>query len=150
MIQTKQFNFWAPLIILLILCYFSLFHQLAKQPINMWDEASYSLNAQEMIERGNPIEVYLLGKPDLYNSKPPLAIWCMAGCIKILGFNELGVRMASAIFALLTALLLWIIGIRIVKNNWIALTLPLVLISSFGYVGWHTARTGDTDAALAF
>jgi 4-amino-4-deoxy-L-arabinose transferase-like glycosyltransferase len=115
-----------------------------------WDESSYSLNAQEMLEKGNPIEVYLLGKPDLFNSKPPFAIWCMAVCIKLFGFNEVGVRMASAIFGLLSALVLWLVAARILKNYWAALTLPLVLISSYGYVGWHVTRTADTDSCLVF
>ncbi len=148
--QSKHINFLGSIIFLFTLSYFSIFHQLGKQPMHMWDESSYALNAQEMIESGNPIEVYLLGKPDLYNSKPPFAIWCMAACIKVLGFNELGVRMASALFALFSALLIWIIGIKIIKNYWIALTLPLVLLSSFGFEDWHIARTGDTDAILAF
>lgn len=150
MTHFKYFHLWGPISVFLLLTYFSLFHQLAKQPMHMWDESSYALNAQEMIERGNPIEVYLLGKPDLFNSKPPFAIWCMATSIKILGFNELGARMASGIFALLSALLVWIIGIKMFKNRWIALTFPLVLISSYGFVNWHIARTGDTDSILAF
>lgn len=103
-----------------------------------------------MLETGNPVEVQLLGMEDLYNSKPPFAIWCMAICIKVLGFNEVGVRMASAIFGLLCALLLWVTGIKLLKNYWAALTLPLVLISSYGYVGWHITRTADTDSCLTF
>ncbi len=146
----KNLHFWGSLFVFFILSYFSLFYKLGTQPMNMWDESSYALNAQEMVERGNPIEVYLLGNPDLYNSKPPFAIWCMAVCIKIFGFNELGIRMASAIFAFLSALLIWIIGIKAFKNYWIALTLPFVLLSSYGFVGWHIARTGDTDSALTF
>lgn len=150
MTLSKYFHLWGPISIFLLLSYFSIFHQLAKQPMYMWDESSYALNAQEMIESGNPIEVYLLGKPDLYNSKPPFAIWCMATSIKVLGFNELGARMASAIFAFLSVLLVWLIGIKMFKNRWLALTFPLVLISSFGFANWHIARTGDTDSILAF
>lgn len=103
-----------------------------------------------MLEKGNPIEVYLLGGPDLANSKPPFAIWCMVFFIKMFGFNELGVRLASAMFGLLSTLLLWIVAVKIIKNCWAALVLPLVLISSYGYVGWHVTRTGDTDSCLTF
>lgn len=150
MVDSKKIHLWASVFVFFLLSYFALFNQLAKQPMNMWDESSYALNAQEMIERGNPVEVYLLGQPDLYNSKPPFAIWCMVACIKVFGFNELGARMASAIFGFLSALLLWIIGIKIFKNYWLALTFPLVLLSSYGFVGWHICRTGDMDSALAF
>jgi 4-amino-4-deoxy-L-arabinose transferase-like glycosyltransferase len=150
MVKDRKFHFWGSLFTFLVLSYFSLFHQLAKKPMYMWDESSYALNAQEMIETGNPIEVYLLGQPDLYNSKPPFAIWSMAICVKIFGFNELGIRMASAIFAFLSAILLWVIGFKVIKDYWLALIFPLVLLSSCGFVDWHIARTGDTDAILAF
>jgi len=148
--KSNRFNLWRSLCVFLILSYVSLFHQLGRQPMQSWDESSYALNAQEMIENGNPIEVYLLGSPDLYNSKPPFGLWCMALSMKTLGFNTWGARMASAIFGLLSALLLWIIGIKATKNYWTALTLPLVLLSSYGFIGWHTARTGDMDSILTF
>lgn len=136
--------------VFLILCYFSLFHRLGVQPMQLWDESSYTLNAQEMLENGNPIEVFLLGRPDVFNSKPPFAIWCAAISLKLFGFNEVGARMSSAFFALLCVLSIWLIGAKVVKDKLLALTLPLVLISSYGYVGWHIARSGDTDSALAF
>lgn len=150
MFITKNFQFFGALFVFLILSYFSLFHQLGKQPMHLWDESSYALNAQEMLEKGNPIELFLLGKPDLFNSKPPFAIWCSAICIKIFGFNELGVRMSSAIFGFLSGLLLWLLGIKMFKNYWLALSIPMVLLSSYGFVGWHISRTGDTDSVLAF
>jgi 4-amino-4-deoxy-L-arabinose transferase-like glycosyltransferase len=136
--------------IFLVVAYFMLFHQLGKASMHLWDESSYALNAQEMVERGNFIEVYLLGKPDLYNSKPPLAIWCMALAIKILGFNEFAVRLPSAIFACLTGLLIMLFVKKETNNNWYGLLAALVLFTSTGYVGWHVTRTADTDAILTF
>jgi len=147
---SKNYHFFGALFVFFLLSYFSLFYQLGKQPMHLWDESSYALNAQEMIEKGNPIELFLLDEPDVFNSKPPFAIWCSAICIKIFGFNELGVRMSSAIFAFLSALLLWLIGIKTFKNYWTALSIPMVLLSSYGFVGWHISRTGDTDSVLAF
>jgi len=73
----------------------------------MWDESWYALNAQEMLEKGNFLEVFLFGKPDFGNTKPPFALWCMLPFIKLFGFNELGIRLASAIFALFSTILLW-------------------------------------------
>lgn len=143
-------HFWIPCLLVLSLSYFSFFHQLGKQPMHMWDESSYALNAQEMLESGNPIEVELLGEPDIYNSKPPFAIWCMTLGIKLFGFNELGARVASAFFGMLSCLVLFVVGMRIFKNGWLALLLPMVLASSNAFVGEHIARTGDTDSILAF
>ncbi|MES2560565.1 MAG: phospholipid carrier-dependent glycosyltransferase [Bacteroidota bacterium] len=140
----------AAVLVLLVLSYLSFFHHLGYQHMNLWDESSYGLNALEMVQRGNPIEVYLLGKPDLYNTKPPFAIWCMSAGVKAFGFTEKGVRFASAFFGLLTALLLWFAAYRFSSKPWGALCLPLILISSTGFVGEHIARTGDTDGILAF
>lgn len=137
-------------LLLLIISYFSLFHKLDSAPFYMWDESWYALNAQEMLENGKYLEVYLLGKRDLGNSKPPFALWCMLPFIKLFGFNELGVRLASAIFALLSTVLLYMVGLRVLKNKLYALALPLVLVSSTGFVSQHIARSGDTDSILAF
>lgn len=146
----KKYSLLFSITTLSLLCYFSLFHKLDREAMHWWDESSYALNAQEMLEQGKVIEVFLFGKPDLYNSKPPFAIWCMALSVKYFGFNELGVRLPSALFALFTAVFLWFLGFRLTKSHWKALFLPLVLISSFGYVGEHISRTGDTDSILTF
>ena len=116
----------------------------------MWDESWYALNAQEMLEKGNFLEVFLLGKPDFGNTKPPFALWCMLPFIKLFGFNELGVRLASAIFALFSTILLYLVGLKVLKDKLYALALPLVLLSSTGFVSQHIARSGDTDSILAF
>lgn len=116
----------------------------------MWDESWYALNAQEMLEKGNYLEVFLLGQPDLGNTKPPFALWCMLPFIKLFGFNELGVRLASAMFALSSTVLLYLVGLKVLKDKLYALALPLVLLSSTGFVSQHIARSGDTDSILAF
>ena len=115
-------------LLLLIISYFSLFHKLDSAPFYMWDESWYALNAQEMLENGKYLEVYLLGKRDLGNSKPPFALWCMLPFIKLFGFNELGVRLASAIFALLSTVLLYMVGLRVLKD---ALAIPYVVLAYY-------------------
>jgi 4-amino-4-deoxy-L-arabinose transferase-like glycosyltransferase len=137
-------------LVLLIMSYFSIFHQLDKQPMQLWDESSYALNAQEMLERKNPFEMYLLGEPELYNTKPPFAIWCMAISIHFIGLNELGARLPAALFALFAVVLLFYISYRYTQNGFYALFPPLILLSSTGFISEHIARTGDTDSILAF
>jgi 4-amino-4-deoxy-L-arabinose transferase-like glycosyltransferase len=147
---SRQTNHIYPWLLLFVISYLSLFHKIDSAPFYMWDESWYALNAQEMLENGKFLEVFLLGKPDLGNSKPPFALWSMIPFIKLFGFNELGVRLASAIFALLSAILLYLIGLKTIRNKWYALALPLVLLSSTGFVNQHIARSGDTDSILAF
>jgi 4-amino-4-deoxy-L-arabinose transferase-like glycosyltransferase len=143
-------HIWLPFCLVLAISYLSFFNRLGVEPMHLWDESSYALNAQEMLESGNPIEVKMFRTDDLYNTKPPFAIWAMTISVKFFGFNELGVRMASAVFAFLSCMVLFGLGLKIFKNGWSALALPLVLASSYGFVGEHIARTGDTDCILAF
>jgi 4-amino-4-deoxy-L-arabinose transferase-like glycosyltransferase len=150
MFDFSRYKISGAVILLLFASYLALYEGLGADSMQLWDESSYALNAQEMLERGNPIEVYLYGKPDLYNSKPPLAIWCMATSIHFLGLNEIGVRFPAASFGLCAVLVLFIIGYRVTRDPWIALCAPLVLLSSTGFIGKHIARTGDTDSILAF
>jgi 4-amino-4-deoxy-L-arabinose transferase-like glycosyltransferase len=103
-----------------------------------------------MLENGKYLEVYLLGKHDLGNTKPPFALWCMLPFIKLFGFNELGVRLAAAMFALFSTILLYLVGLKVIKDKLYALALPLVLLSSTGFVSQHIGRSGDTDSILAF
>lgn len=147
--NTKH-TFILSLIILALISYFSLFHQLQRQPMQLWDESSYALNAQEILEHGNFLEMYLFGEPELYNTKPPFAIWCMASSIKLLGLNELGARLPSALFALFSVVLLFGVIYRYTRNGFFALFPASVLLSSTGFVNEHIARTGDTDSILAF
>jgi 4-amino-4-deoxy-L-arabinose transferase-like glycosyltransferase len=149
----KQYSFllnalwW---LLLLIASYFTLFHHLNRLPLYLWDESWYALNAIEMIENGKILELYLLGEPDVINEKPPFFIWNMIVFIKLFGFNELGIRLASAVYALLTVVIMYVVAIKVFANKLHALIIPFILISSIGYVSPHTTRTGDTDAAIAF
>lgn len=138
------------LLLLAVASYFAIFNRLDVQPMQLWDESSYALNAQEMLERRDPFGMYLLGKPEMYNTKPPFAIWCMAISFKTIGFNELGARLPAAIFAFFSAILLFYVTFRFSKNAWYALFPPLILLSSSGFISQHIARTGDTDSMLAF
>lgn len=138
------------LFIILLTSYCAIFLHLDSISMRMWDESSYALNAQEMIENKDYIVVRAYGAPDLYNSKPPFAIWSMTVGIRLFGFNELGARFASAMFSFATVLLLYFLGKHVLKNRLLSLVMPLVLISSSGYMGDHIARTGDTDSIIAF
>lgn len=136
--------------LLLLLGGFSFFYDLNRLSLRYWDEASYALNAWEMNETGEYINLYQFGKNDFYNTKPPLAIWCMALSMKVFGINEWAVRFPSAIFALLSVLWLFYFCKRWLNMPEAGLVAGLILLSSVGYVTEHGTRTGDTDAILAF
>ncbi len=147
-----QFN-TRDIIILLGLCvlvYFPLFGHLDVLPIRIWDEARLAISAIEMHYNGNWLVTHYNGEPDMWNTKPPLMIWCQVLFIKILGINELAIRLPSALAALFTCGLLAAFSYKYFKDIWIGVFAVLVLITADGYVSLHGSRTGDYDVPLAF
>lgn len=141
---TKYFKY----IILAALIYVPVFSHLDVLSIRQYDEARLALNAYEMNKDGDLIVTHYRGKPDMWNTKPPLMIWLQVAGMKILGVNELAVRLPSAIAAFLTCLSLLLFSIRYLKNFWFGFIAVLVLITSQGYIDIHATRTGDYDALL--
>jgi len=139
----------APYLLLLLLLYFPIFGHLSTLPIRVWDEARLAINAYEMYKDGDVIVTHFNGCPDLWNTKPPLLIWFQALFMNLFGLSELAVRLPSAISALLTCIALLLFFTRYMKDKWFAIILVLVLVTSQGYIGDHSTRTGDYDAPLA-
>ncbi len=114
----------------------------------MWDESRLICNATEMIDNHNYLVTHFDGKPDTWNAKPPFFIWILTVFIKIFGYNELSVRLPSAISALLTISLMFFVGFKLSKNIHFGLFAGLVLATSGGYVVFHVTRTADYDSFL--
>lgn len=134
---------------LLILIYLVIFLKLDSFHIRWWDESMFAVNTYEMIHNGKYFSLYFDGIPDLFNTKPPLSIWLQIVFVKILGYNELAIRLPSAIASALTILLLF----NFISKNYsvlLAWLSALILITSYGFIGFHTARTGDSDSLLTF
>lgn len=136
-------------LVLLSLIYMPVFGHLDALPIRIWDEARLAINAYEMLHDGDFIVTHFEGNPDMWNTKPPLLIWVQAIFMKLIGVNELAVRLPSAIAAFLTCLVILIFSARYLKKPWFGFIAVLVLITSHGYINVHATRTGDYDALLA-
>lgn len=134
--------------ILAALIYMPIFGFLDTIPIRIWDEARQAINAYEMLNNGNYLVIYYKGKPDMWNSKPPLLIWIQAAFMGIIGVNELAVRLPSAFAVLFTCIALMLFSFKYFKNHWYGIVAVLVLITSNGIIGDHAGRTGDYDALL--
>lgn len=135
-------------IILAALMYMPIFGHLDALPIRIWDEARLAMNAYEMLKDGDFIVTHFDGSPDMWNTKPPMLIWFQVFFMKIVGANELAVRLPSAIAAFFTCIVLLIFSLRYLKNSWIGFIAVFVLITSHGYINLHATRTGDYDALL--
>lgn len=138
------------LVILLIAAVFVLFYRLDGKPLNVWDEARLAVNAIEMARNGDYIVTHYAGAPDMWNTKPPLLIWLQAFSLKLVAPPVLAVRLPSAIAALATVLLVFAFCLAFLRNTLAGLLSGLVLLSSAGFVGFHSGRSADYDALLVF
>lgn len=133
---------------ILIFSYFPLFLHLDSLPIQTYDESRLAINALEMSENGNFLVTYFDGKPDMWNTKPPLMIWLQVLCCKIAGYNELAVRLPAALAALATVFFLGFFCWKQLKRPILGITSMGVLLTTSGYIRTHVSRTGDYDALL--
>ena len=85
--------------------------------MRLWDESIYSVNTYEMIQNGKYFSLYFDGAPDLFNTKPPLINWIQICFVKLIGYNELALRLPSAIAATLTIVVLFVFMYTIQFNN---------------------------------
>ena len=143
-----KYRFSISLGLFLVACSFVFLMSLGVPPIQMWDESRLAVNAMEMALNGNLIVTHFEGSPDIWNSKPPLLIWMIALCMKIVGYNEFALRLPSALAAMSTAIIIFIFASKYLKDLKIGLVSGLVLITSYGFIGYHTGRSGDYDALL--
>jgi 4-amino-4-deoxy-L-arabinose transferase-like glycosyltransferase len=134
---------------LLILIYFVIFLKIDGFHMRWWDESMFAVNTFEMMQNGKYFSLYYDGMPDLFNTKPPLTSWLQIFFVKIFGYNELGLRMHSAIASSLSVLMVFNFLSKKYNIYWAWIS-ALILLSSFGFIHFHTSRTGDSDAILSF
>lgn len=133
--------------ILTLLIYLVVFVKLDAFHMRWWDESMFAVNAYEMIENGKMFSLYFDGNPDLFNTKPPLTVWFQVFFIKLLGYNELAIRLPSALATALVILILFHFVSKYFNRTWAWIS-SLILLTSTGFIGFHTGRTGDSDALL--
>ncbi len=136
-------------ILVFTLFLFSALWKLTSPPIYQWDEALYANNALEMLINNDYWTMRVDGLPTLYNTKPPLAIWLQATCMRLFGANELSVRLPSVLSLVGILFILY----RFCKkhlNVEIARLSFAILLLSIGFMRVHILRSGDLDAVLSF
>ncbi len=144
--SNKLHNFlWFFLIF--ILSFPILFLKIENFSFRLWDESMFAINSIEMLNQGSWLVPIYNGIADMWNSKPPMTNWLQMIFIKILGFNELAVRLPSAIASFFTILVTFFF-VKKHFDSLVALISSLILITSLGFVGFHTSRTGDSDAIV--
>ena len=66
------------LLLLLMIVSFFAFFRLGDHLIQDWDESRHGINAIEMLQNGDWVNLHFKGQPDDWNIKPPLTIWAIA------------------------------------------------------------------------
>lgn len=117
-------------------------------PVYWWDEARFALNALEMMTTANPLVVTFNGQADLWNTKPPLAIWLSALSMRAFGINELALRLPAVLAAMATVVAVFLFTHRVSHSRAIAWLAALILLGTGGFVEVHVARTADFDSLL--
>jgi 4-amino-4-deoxy-L-arabinose transferase-like glycosyltransferase len=126
-----------------------LFWLLTSHPIQQWDEARTGLNGLNILRNHEWIIMREGGQqPDLWNCKPPLWPWLLSLSFRWVGFNELGLRLPSALAALATTVVIYQAGRRWLGSWEGGLLAAIILLTSAGYVSLHVTRTGDFDTLL--
>ncbi|MEM9920663.1 MAG: glycosyltransferase family 39 protein [Bacteroidota bacterium] len=141
---------WFLIIFLLILAYFPIFWKLDSHSLYHWDEARNALNANEMYFNGNYLVRHYMGAPDQWETKPPLLTWLQVSSLKIVGFNELAIRLPIALFALGTVLMIFFFFRNVLQESAAGFFASLTLVTTNGYIHYHVARNGDHDTVLIF
>lgn len=135
------------LILLFCISLFFCFWRLGGEPLNEWDESRNGVNAIEMLQNSDYINLYYAGQPDTWNAKPPLVIWLIAASYKLFGFNEFALRFPSALATFLSILVLYHLMILYTKRS-LAFFTCIMILTADGLIGDHVGRTGDFDAPL--
>ncbi|MBN2818843.1 MAG: glycosyltransferase family 39 protein [Bacteroidales bacterium] len=148
--NTHKINTIAALLILSVVAFYQLFYNLDKLPLRVWDEGKNAVSAYEMYTNGNYFVRYYEGQPDHWGFKPPFLTWNQVISMKLFGINEFAVRFPSALYALFTVMLLFYFFFSEFKKPFLGLLASLILLTSFGYLEHHIARTGDHDSILVF
>jgi 4-amino-4-deoxy-L-arabinose transferase-like glycosyltransferase len=146
MLFFEKYKQWS-WILLLVPIYLFLFLKLGNFHIRLWDESWFAVNAFEMLERDSWFVPFFNGEAIHYGSKPPLQTWLQFMFIKLIGFNELALRLPSALAAASLVLVVFHFVKRSIgqKEAWAA---SLVLLTTTGFVHFHAARGMESDSVL--
>ena len=147
----RKVSIWLPIVFFLLAAYFPLFLHLGSQPVKNFDESLFALRAYRLAHYGEYLNNFkeFPDGPSATNTKPIFFSAIQALSFKVLGYNELALRLPVA----LSVLLLLFFFVRFSWQETGSMTFGffagLVLLTSIGFIRIHISRSGDHDAPLA-
>jgi 4-amino-4-deoxy-L-arabinose transferase-like glycosyltransferase len=145
--QLKPFIYRYGFILMMMLAAAMAFWHAGSHDLQEWDESRNGVNALEMLHRGDYINLYYHGQPDTWNAKPPLFIWLITLSYRLLGANELGLRLPAILCSLSFLAVLYRLAARY-AGSVTALISCLILLGSKALLAAHIGITADFDAPL--
>jgi 4-amino-4-deoxy-L-arabinose transferase-like glycosyltransferase len=141
----------AALLALVPLAWLVLFHGLGRYGAVDGDEIFYHDVAVTMVETGNWLRLDFHGEHRLYDTfmNAPIQYWLRALVISAIGDGRVAMRLPSALFGLASVGLSWALA-RWLAGSRAAFLAAAVQLTTFQFVYWHGARTGELETAVAF
>jgi 4-amino-4-deoxy-L-arabinose transferase-like glycosyltransferase len=124
--RLKAYRGWPSVLVTstILLVTFLLYQNLGRDPLFNWDEGIYAeLGRSLIVGEGNLLTPSWNG--DLWLEKPPLIAWLTGLGLSIFGVNEFGARSLMPLFAVLTLVFVYKIGVKLggFRLGYIAMTL---------------------------
>ena len=116
--------------------------------LQAWDESRLAVNAIEMMLSGDRLVTTYGFHPDLWNTKPPLAINLMAGSMALFGPTAFAARLPAALAACATVIVLGRFVARITGSPGCGVGAAALLATAPLFHGYHSGQTADYDAIL--
>lgn len=144
--------YWAVLAVFLGMLSWSLFYDLNRVDMNVWDESLFAIRAYQLHENGSFLQNFnqFAGLYDHPSTKLPLVTIIQVGSFYLWGPTVWALRFPIGIIALVGTLLSARILFRMGIGSKVGLLMGLFLVGSSRFLGEHMLRTGDHDAPLAF
>lgn len=86
--------------------------------------------------------------PDLWNTKPPLAVWLIVASFKALGVSEFALRLPSMAGAVATLAMAFAFTRRATRSDTAAALAVVLTATSVGFFGPNGVKTAEYDALL--
>lgn len=142
----KEMKFKLILLLILLLAGFIRFYKIDQVPPSLsWDEVSIGYNGYSILKTGRDEwgESFPLAFKSFGEYKYPFHIYATTISIFLFGLNEFAVRFPSAFFGIVNIFLLYLLVLKLFKNQFVALTSAFLLTISpwhiqFSRVAWET------------
>lgn len=135
------------LALILILASILIFFNLGVNHLIPWDEAIYAKVAKNMVENNNYLVLHWNSLATGWFEKPPLYMWITTGFMKVLGFTALAARIPSAIFGVLTVVLVFVFANKLF-NKTAAFISSLSILTTVHFLYYSRASMLDVTATF--